>query len=164
MKITKKKLTIALLLLPLLYFVIINRAVFLTGKLNFRSTEEPFISLEQPFQQVDVALVADGNNPVLVRIVDASGREIFLLVLKKNSSGKYAAVIKDPQAEWWADGIGGAGFANIKTPSSIVEAESSYDLLGNPNDAIIDIINIIEKYGRDDGRSHFGYNALKSGN
>lgn len=162
MKASNKKPFLVFSCIVLLCLVTLMIAIFRTNHVNLQSVENPLASLKQPFQKVDAALIADGNESVLVRIVDASGYELFLLVLKDIKLGKYTTVIKNADAEWLIEDSWHKGFSNIKTPASIAEAESNYELFKNPKVVISDLAIILEKYRNNNDRYYcFAYDALQ---
>jgi hypothetical protein len=61
--------------------------------IEFRSSEEPFATLRQPFRNVRAGYVMDGGSVVL-RIVDATGREEFLFAQWNHATKSRDAVIR----------------------------------------------------------------------
>jgi len=96
---------------------------------------------------------------VIIRIVDATGREVFIAALKDIDTGKYTHVITDPDVQWSKTF---KSIAPIRSYNSLAEAQSNHVFIADPDCAITDLINLLDRF-RDlgDGGSDIAYDALR---
>lgn len=124
-------------------------------RLQIQSTEEPFVSLKQPFRSVHGAHVLDGGiGSVAVRIVDATGREEILVAIRDIRSGTRSIVVRDAYVEWDND----YGFCNIMTPEKVEDISYTTIRLSDTSTAISDLANILRMYRNQ--KNELAYAAL----
>ncbi len=131
--------------------------------------EEPFISIKLPIRDADASVVhafgdlTNGQQAIIVKVVDNGGKLYFFAILNDGPEGKYKTVLKNIPLSW-NDEYGVANFADISRDGpipSVFFTSSDFEKVFDSYSAICDLKTFLKEKTRiKTDRRDFAYQIL----